>query len=320
MKTLATTCLILVIVLVSLSAYLRLDHSGIGCAAWPACYGNIGIPDTNMPTVDDAYQRLLEEATQPLSWATPLHRLVASVLGLSILALCLMSLQSGKNRTISFGLLALTVYLAWLGIRSGSLHDPAVVMGNLSGGFAMLGALGWLVFRRDSRPQGGNAGFLLRLATTVAIVMLGTQILLGGLTSANFAASACQTLPDCHGSWLPGANLATAFDLSRVHEISDTGMVLGGPERADIHKLHRLAAILTILAVVSAGIMATRAGRDLRRIGTIVLSVVILEFAVGVSAILTAIPIGIAVAHNWLAAILLLLLLKLLSESRYSAG
>ncbi len=320
MKTLATTSLILVIVLVSLSAYLRLDHSGIGCAAWPACYGNIGIPDTNMPTVDDAYQRLLEEATQPLSWATPLHRLVASVLGLSILALCLMSLQSGKNRTISFGLLALTVYLAWLGIRSGSLHDPAVVMGNLSGGFAMLGALGWLVFREDSRPQGGDVGFLLRLATTAAIVILGAQILLGGLTSANFAASACQTLPDCHGSWLPGANLATAFDLSRVHEISDTGMVLGGPERADIHKLHRLAAILTILAVVSAGIMATRAGRDLRRIGTIVLSVVILEFAVGVSAILTAIPIGVAVAHNWLAAILLLLLLKLLSESRYSAG
>lgn len=320
MKTLATTSLILVIVLVSLSAYLRLDHSGIGCAAWPACYGNIGIPETNMPTVDDAYQRLLEEATQPLSWATPLHRLVASVLGLSILALCLMSLQSGKNRAISFGLLALTVYLAWLGIRSGSLHDPAVVMGNLGGGFAMLGALGWLVFRKDSRPQGGDACFWLRLATTVAIVILGTQILLGGLTSANFAASACQTLPDCHGSWLPGANLGTAFDLSRVHEISDTGMVLGGPERADIHKLHRLAAILTILAVVTAGIMATRAGRNLRLIGTIVLSVVILEFAVGVSAILTEIPIGVAVAHNWLAAILLLLLLKLLSESRYSAG
>lgn len=320
MKTLATTSLILVIVLVSLSAYLRLDHSGIGCAAWPACYGNIGIPETNMPTVDDAYQRLLEEATQPLSWATPLHRLVASVLGLSILALSLMSLQSGKNRAISFGLLALTVYLAWLGIRSGSLHDPAVVMGNLGGGFAMLGALGWLVFRKDSRPQGGDACFWLRLATTVAIVILGTQILLGGLTSANFAASACQTLPDCHGSWLPGANLGTAFDLSRVHEISDTGMVLGGPERADIHKLHRLAAILTILAVVTAGIMATRAGRNLRLIGTIVLSVVILEFAVGVSAILTEIPIGVAVAHNWLAAILLLLLLKLLSESQYSAG
>lgn len=320
MKTLATTSLILVIVLISLSAYLRLDHSGIGCAAWPACYGNIGIPEAHTPTVDDAYQRLLDEATQPLSWATPLHRLVASVLGLSILALCLMSLRSGKNRTLSFSLLALTVYLAWLGIRSGGLHDPAVVMGNLGGGFAMLGLLGWMVLRKDSRPPGGDAVFWLRMATTVAIVILSAQILLGGLTSANFAASACQTLPDCHGSWLPGANLATAFDLSRVHQISDTGMVLGGPERADIHKLHRLVALLTLLVVVTAGIMATRAGRDFRLIGTLVLAVVILEFAVGVSAILTGIPIGIAVAHNWLAAILLLLLLQLLSESQTSAA
>lgn len=320
MKTLATTSLILVIVLISLSAYLRLDHSGIGCAAWPACYGNIGIPEAHTSTVDDAYQRLLDEATQPLSWATPLHRLVASVLGLSILALCLMSLRSGKNRTLSFSLLALTVYLAWLGIRSGGLHDPAVVMGNLGGGFAMLGLLGWMVLRKDARPPGGDAVFWLRMATTVAIVILSAQILLGGLTSANFAASACQTLPDCHGSWLPGANLATAFDLSRVHEISDTGMVLGGPERADIHKLHRLVALLTLLVVVTAGIMATRAGRDFRLIGTLVLAVVMLEFAVGVSAILTGIPIGIAVAHNWLAAILLLLLLQLLSESQTSAA
>lgn len=320
MKTLATTSLILVIVLISLSAYLRLDHSGIGCAAWPACYGNIGIPEAHTSTVDDAYQRLLDEATQPLSWATPLHRLVASVLGLSILALCLMSLRSGKNRTLSFGLLALTIYLAWLGIRSGSLHDPAVVMGNLGGGFAMLGLLGWMVLRKDARPPSGDAVFWLRMATTVAIVILSAQILLGGLTSANFAASACQTLPDCHGSWLPGANLATAFDLSRVHEISDTGMVLGGPERADIHKLHRLVALLTLLVVVTASIMATRAGRNFRLIGTLVLAVVILEFAVGVSAILTGIPIGIAVAHNWLAAILLLLLLQLLSESQTSAA
>ena len=28
--------------LVSLSAYLRLSHSGIGCLDWPACYGRIG--------------------------------------------------------------------------------------------------------------------------------------------------------------------------------------------------------------------------------------------------------------------------------------
>jgi heme A synthase len=40
-----------------------------------------------------------------------------------------------------------------------------------------------------------------------------------------------------------------------------------------------------------------------------------LEFALGVSAILTGLPIGVAVAHNWIAALLLLALLKLSSES-----
>ncbi|MFQ5983119.1 MAG: heme A synthase [Woeseiaceae bacterium] len=285
MKPLATTSLILVIILVSLSAYLRLDHSGVGCTAWPACYGNIGVPETSTPNVNDAYQRLLEEARQPLSWATPVHRLVAAALGVLIIALCLSSLRSGKDRSISIGLLALTVFLAWLGLRSGGLHDPAIVMGNLAGGFAMLGLLGWMVVRKDPPAERGTAGVWLRAASTLAVVVLAAQILLGGLTSANFAASACQTVPDCHGSWLPGPNLAAAFDLSRQLEIGDTGMVLGGPERADIHKLHRLVAALTLIIVAAAGVIAVRAGRDLRIVGAIVLLVVILEFSVGLSPI-----------------------------------
>ena len=84
MNLLAKISLLLVIVLVSLSAYLRLAHSGIGCADWPACYGRIGdAPElTQAAPAADAYQQLLDERNQPMSWATPAHRLVASVLGL----------------------------------------------------------------------------------------------------------------------------------------------------------------------------------------------------------------------------------------------
>jgi cytochrome c oxidase assembly protein subunit 15 len=315
MKKLAITALILVIVLVSLSAYLRLDHSGIGCTAWPACYGNIGLPESAIPGVDDTYRRLLEEARQPLSWATPLHRLVASVLGLTILALSLSSLTLRKDRFVAFSLLALTVFLAWLGIRSTSLHSLAVVTGNLTGGFAMLGVLGWYVFRKAKPPGEEKSKSKLHTASTIAIAILAAQILLGGLTSANFAASACQTVPDCHGSWLPGADLATAFDLSREHEVGPTGIVLGGPERADIHKSHRLVAVLALVAAIIAGVSGMLARSDLRIVGAVVLSVVVIEFAVGVSAILTDIPISVAVAHNWLAGVLLLVLLKLQAES-----
>ena len=158
MKTLTGITLILVVLLVSLSAYLRLAHSGIGCADWPQCYGRIGAPpdapitaqEKLRATGENAYRQLVEQSSQPLAWATPLHRLVASVLGLLVLILTLASMRLKRHRLVSLALLALTIWLAVLGIRSGHLHDPAVVMGNLAGGFTMLGLLGWLWFQPSS--------------------------------------------------------------------------------------------------------------------------------------------------------------------------
>ncbi len=307
MKNLATTSLLLVIALVSISAYLRLDHSGIGCADWPECYGMIGLADETAPTAGTAYERLASDALEPLSWATPVHRLVASLLGLSILAMALLSLRQKHDRLISFSLLGLTVFLAWLGIYSGGLHSPAIVMGNLGGGFAMLGLLGWMTFR-DAKPH-ANAPRAVRTWVIAALVWLVVQIGLGGLTSANFAASACPTLPDCNGSYLPGQHLSAAFDIDRSLEIGPTGRAIGGAERADIHKLHRIGALVTTTIILLAGVFALRARLGLTAI--VVLLLATAEFSVGIAAILTDLPISIAVAHNWLAAMLLLGLLRL---------
>jgi len=312
MKALATISLLFVIALVSVSAYLRLDNSGIGCADWPECYGMIGVAAKEAPTVGGTYERLALDAQQPLSWATPVHRLVASLLGLLVVGMAIMALLRKRDRLLSFSLLVLTVFLAWLGIYSGGLHSPAIVMGNLGGGFTMLGLLGWIVFR-DARPHPRVQG-PVRVWAITALSLLCVQIAIGGLTSANFAASACRTLPDCHGSWLPGAELATAFNLTRQHEIGPTGLALGGPERADIHKLHRLVAVLTTVAAVVAGLFALKAGLGVNAI--VVMALVIAEFSVGVAAILSDLPIAIAVAHNWLAAMLMLGLLRLLALCR----
>jgi cytochrome c oxidase assembly protein subunit 15 len=311
-RALAIVSLLFVLALVSVSAYLRLDNSGIGCADWPACYGLIGVPAEGAPSIGSTYERLAHEAQQPMSWATPAHRLIASVLGLLILGMALLSVSQRRDRLLSFALLTLTVFLAWLGIYSGGLHSPAVVMGNLGGGFAMLGLLGWMIFR-SARPA-ANAPLMVRRWVVAAVLLVCLQIMLGGLTSANFAASACQTLPDCHGSWLPGGDLRAAFDLTRQHEIGPTGFALGGAERADIHKLHRLFAVATLLTALVAAIVALRAG--LLAGAVTVLILVTAEFSVGVAAIVTDLPIAVAVAHNWLAAILLLGLLRLLALSR----
>jgi heme a synthase len=361
LKTLTGVTLILVILLVSLSAYLRLSHSGIGCTDWPQCYGRIGAAPEKAITAQEklkatgqnAYRQLVEQSAQPLAWATPLHRLVASALGLLVLTLALASVRRRKHRLVSLALLALTVYLAVLGIRSGHLHDPAVVMGNLAGGFTMLGLLGWLWFqpspataaglpvpdpwreRDDERwpqhgklaaggipagpvsvqsPSGPPSSALPSLALTcVALVLLALQILLGGLTSANFAATACTTLPDCHGSYWPGLEIKAALDLTRTHEVTPSGQAIGGTERLAIAKAHRIGAVLAGGVVLLTGLLALRGTGAQRRTGAAIVLLVLLEFSVGVTSVLSGLPIELAIAHNWLAALLLLCLVRLLA-------
>ncbi|NIO39764.1 MAG: hypothetical protein GTO41_05935 [Burkholderiales bacterium] len=82
-----------------------------------------------------------------------------------------------------------------------------------------------------------------------------------------------------------------------------------------IHKLHRLIAILSLATVIGAATLAWKKGRELRVWSYAAMALVATEFLVGVSAILTGLPIAVAVAHNWLAALLLLALLKLFAES-----
>ena len=321
MKTPTGTSLILVILLVSLSAYLRLVHSGIGCSDWPQCYGRIGLPATSEQHTAGAtpYQQILDSTAQPLAWATPLHRLVASVLGLLVIALNLVALRQRKHRVVTLALLALTVFLAILGIQSGGLHQPAVIMGNLAGGFTLLGLLGWLWFSM-SPPANGKAVKAGSAMTGIAIVLLCFQVLLGGFTSANFAATSCRTLPDCHGSWWPGPDLAVALDLTRIHTVTPSGQAIGGPEQIAIHKAHRLGALLATVVILLPSAIAIRSGGKQGKVATIILLLVVLEFTVGVASVLSGLPIGLAVAHNWLAALLLLALLKLLSLHRQATA
>jgi len=321
MKATVWVSLLLVILLATLSAYLRLAHSGIGCADWPACYGQIGERPvaSQVISTENAYKRIVAEASQPLAWATPLHRLVASALGIMIVLLVVLSLMHKRNRLISITLLGITVFLALLGVKSGGLHSPAIVMGNLGGGFLMLGLLGWMLFNNgdgENSHQGKRA--IPGPLSAIAVLLLVIQILLGGLTSAHFAATSCQTLPDCQGKWLPGPGLWTALDIAAPHEVTTQGEVIGGQERVDIHIAHRLGAIATAVLILAVGFLGWRAGGQLRKPAILVILLVVIEFAIGIIGVASGLPIGLAVSHNWIAGLLLLVLLKIvaLEQSR----
>jgi heme A synthase len=64
------------------------------------------------------------------------------------------------------------------------------------------------------------------------------------------------------------------------------------------------------------GAMSWRAKNKLRTAGGIVLVLVLVEFSIGIAAIAADLPIGLAVAHNWLAGMLLLAMLKIVALNR----
>lgn len=315
MKKAAHIALALVCILVVVSAYLRLHASGIGCPDWPACYAHIGL--IAAPAEDNlagnAYARIVAESDAPLAWAAPLHRLVASTLGLVVLFLFIAALRAKKHRALTAALLALTVFLAIIGIKSGSLHHPGVVMGNLIGGFAMLGLLGWLVFSfypGSARYTETHIRYIRPQAMT-AIIFLCLQIVLGGLTSANFAGTACPTLLDCQGGWVPDGTIYSALKLNEVREVDENGFAVGGLERVAIQRAHRIGAVVATLAVLIAVVAGFRGTLKTRRTAILALILLLAEFSIGMVTIIKGLPIGLAVAHNWIAGLLLLALLRL---------
>ena len=93
------------------------------------------------------YLRLSADGYEVMSWARPMHRLIASITGLLVLGLVGFSLLQKKNRAVCLILLGLTVFLAGLGIYTEGSNNSAIVLGNQLGGLAMLGSFAWLVYK-----------------------------------------------------------------------------------------------------------------------------------------------------------------------------
>ena len=78
--------------------------------------------------------------------------------------------------------------------------------------------------------------------------------------------------------------------------------------------LHRLGALAVLAAVLALALVAWRAGR--RKAATALAALVALQTEVGIVLALGALPLGVALAHNLLAALLLAAVATLLPGTR----
>lgn len=305
LRQMVSLAIVLAMLVIALGAYTRLTDAGLGCPDWPGCYGLLQIPQAHHVEHAAALypQRPLEtdKARNEM-----VHRYFAGTLGLLIAAIfCYSWYLYRRPQRLPTLLLLLVVLQAALGMWTVTLNlQPVIVMGHLLGGFSLLTLLWW--YRQQLSPPpadiaSGSAA--LRRLGTVAVLVLGMQISLGGWTSANYAALACVDLPVCHAGWQQQLNFSEAFDLHLGHDNYEYG-VMSKEARQTVHVSHRFGAILTTVVLLWFGgcLWQQPAWRGYAKL---IFSLLALQVTLGIINVVALLPLANAVAHNFVAVHLL---------------
>lgn len=304
-RGLACVAAALALVVVVLGAYVRLSNAGLSCPDWPGCYGHLTVAaaEQHAVAVDHAYpSRPLEPAKARKEMV---HRYAAGTLGLLILALAVgpWPHPEQRSRHLSLALLGLVTIQALLGMWTVTLRlAPVVVTAHLVGGMVILALLWVLVLRGGSVHTAAPAPAHLRWWALAGLTVLCIQIALGGWTSANHAALACPDFPTCRGQWWPPADFAAGFST----------VVSGSAALTAIQLAHRLGAALTLVVLLCLAWRACVSPRGgVRVLGVAVAVLVLVQVSLGIANVLEGLPLVLAVAHNAVAALLLLSVLTL---------
>ncbi len=282
----------LMVVIILLSAYMRLSAAGLGCTDWPGCYG----------------RTLAGFAPHRPEWINTTHRIAASIMGLTALGIATLAWQRRRTAPgdfpLALALLGLTGFLAALGRWTHDARLPAVALGNLLGGLGMLVLLWRLHLGYAPQPAIPSR---LRGWIFLGLALLVAQTTLGGMVSANFAASSCASLPGCEG-WLQHASLA-AFNPFNILDVAQGGNFAPGAAQQTLHMSHRLFALLVFCYLAWLGICLLR--ENLQHSGILLIATLSLRVALGAGTVACGLPLFLVLLHSATAAFLLLILVTL---------
>jgi fused signal recognition particle receptor len=208
----------------------------------------------------------------------------------------------------AFCLLGLLVLQGYLGLWSVSSHAPILVVGHLLLGMITLWLLFWLYLRVNPlvvRQQNGSS-----LLAGFSILVLFVQIALGAWVSVNHAALACTDFPLCTEQWSPTADYRLSFDINGELTL---------PAQIAILWVHRLLAAFSFVLFGLVALFATSVNnaKIVSKADLLLTALLFTEIALGVIGFKLTMPVWVAVAHNAVAALLMLPLITIVFYSRY---
>ena len=312
--------MVLTLCLIMIGAWVRLTDAGLGCPDWPGCYGQLTPTQaaSEIARAVDAQGGEHGPVSMAKAWREMGHRYIAMGLGLLIIAIAVLGwrwrAQLARGPVLGAVLLFVVILQGLFGKWTVTLLlKPAIVTGHLIGGILLLSLLVWLWQRQKvadiARPTDDQVFALRRLGVpaVIAVIALSAQIVLGGWTSTNYAALACTDIPTCQGSWWPATDFANAFSIFRELGMDSTGKPLDSAALTAIHLTHRIGAILASAVLLWLAVGALR--RPLtRQPAQWLIAALIGQITLGISNVVFSLPLAVAVAHNGLAAVLMMIL------------
>jgi cytochrome c oxidase assembly protein subunit 15 len=294
---LAALAAALTLLVITVSAVLRLAQAGLGCEPWPQCYG-------------------ISLAT---SWLDPVratHRISALAVAVVVLMIFVLAASGGRAAVrlvaIAGAALAVIAFLTWVGIITPGTRLPAVALANLVGGMTLLALLWWLFL--EARGGGKGSTGAVGASALIAVLLLVAQIGLGALAHATLGSASCPTLAGCALSdWLPQVS-ATAFAPFRPIA-GVAGHSLPHPDAVAVHMTHRVLALVVTAWLLMVAWQAWRI-RATRSSGMVLAAALVLQVATGALLVVLRMPLVAAVVHNVAASLLLAALLLVVLRLR----
>ena len=176
---------------------------------------------------------------------------------------------------------------------------PQVVTTHLMSGF-LTTALLWLLYFKTKDLLESRARWNFEISTkrlfNISIVLVAVQIFLGAWTSTNYASYSCTDFPLCQGQILPEANFKEGFNFFQSIGPNYLGGQLDHESRVAIHLTHRFGAIVVTLFLLFTSFQLYK--RNFQTLAYGLIAFLTLQVLLGISNVIFALPLLIAVGHN----------------------
>lgn len=265
--------------LMLLGAAVRALDAGLTCPDWPLCFG-LAVPEFHL----GVYLEFI-------------HRAIAGFVALVFMALfiyCFINPHLKKVRWLMFvALFFLLAQIIMGGLTVLKLLAPKIVTLHLGLAASFLISLK-LIQNEVQKPKALQVSSLYFILAPLALLLVGTQIMLGGWVATNYAGTACFDFPKCNGQWAPA---------------------LTGPIGAQV--IHRFGAYTLVVFFISFFIKVLRdysfqkVENSLKIVASKMALVVLSQTAVGIANVLWKVPAWLTVVHLGMALFLLLLALDM---------